>query len=128
MDRVDAELPFVGPVKGLRIAVAAFVLSILLFGVVVVGAIYVVEVHSADANRLREGLVESCERNGNPLRKTVQDILRDQIKQSESPLLARFFPQIPKADLDRLIAAQNELRRERIQQIAPVDCQALYTP
>lgn len=125
MDRVS-----VGPVKGLRIAVAAFVLSVVLFVAVIAGGIYFATNESAStrdfSSELRDGLVASCERNGNPLREAVQKMLRDDIAQSRSPALRRFFPQIPPAELDRLIQAETKANEETIREIAPVDCASLY--
>jgi uncharacterized membrane protein len=125
MDQVSA-----GRVKGLRIAIAAFVLSIFLFLLVAGGGIYLVTAQSTKAedfsSELRDGLVASCESNGNPLREAVQKMLRDDIAQSRSPVLRRLFPQVPRAELDALIRADNEADRATIESIAPVDCASLY--
>jgi hypothetical protein len=75
---------------------------------------------------LRTGLIKSCDRNGNPLREAVQRILRQEIAQSQSPLLYEFFPQIPRARLEALIVEQNKERREIIAEIQPVDCAQQY--
>lgn len=76
--------------------------------------------------QINEALVRSCEDNGNPLRMAVQQMLRDQINQSHSTNLERFFPQIPPRKLHRLIHQANEKRRQEIRSIRPVDCNALY--
>lgn len=76
--------------------------------------------------QINRALVQSCEDNGNPLRMAVQQMLRDQIRQSHSPKLEEFFPQIPPRQLHRLIHRANERRRQEIRQIAPVDCASLY--
>lgn len=75
---------------------------------------------------LRNGLVRSCEQNGNPLRDAVRGVLEDQIEQSKSPQLERFFPQIPPEELHAAIHAANAQRREAIRSLAPVDCAGLY--
>lgn len=119
-----------GPVKGLRIAVAAFAISIVLFIAVIGGALWLLNTRNSDlsgfATDLRNGLVKSCERTGNPLREAVQKMLRDQIRQSNPAEIRRFFPQIPAAELERLIAEQITRDRTTIRQIAPVDCSNLY--
>lgn len=78
------------------------------------------------SRQLRDGLVASCEKNGNPLRAGVTQMLQDQIAQSEAGLksgqYARFFPNIPEDELRALIEEQNAKRREIIEQIRPVDC------
>lgn len=51
MDRVS-----IGPVKGLKIAVAAFVLSLALFGLVVAGGIYLSVTQSAEGKETHEAI------------------------------------------------------------------------
>jgi len=119
----------IGPVKGLRIAVAAFVLSIVLFVTVVAGGVYFATdetVSTRDfSSKLRDGLVASCERNGNPLREAVQRMLREQIRRSERTP-ASFFPNIPPKVFEELIRQSIEADRKTIHEIAPVDCASLY--
>ena len=76
--------------------------------------------------QLRNGLVTSCERNGNPLREAVQKMLRDEVAQSKAPILRRLFPQIPPVQLERLIRAEAKANEATIREIAPVDCASLY--
>jgi hypothetical protein len=80
----------------------------------------------AFATELRNGLVKSCARNGNPLREAVQNMLREQIKRSDPDAMRRYFPQIPAAELDRLIQEQREANEATIRKIAPVNCESLY--
>jgi hypothetical protein len=125
MDRVQ-----IGPAKGVRIAVTAFVVSIVVLLCVVGGTLFLLTDRSSETEafsaELRAGLVTNCQRGGNPLRKAVQRMLREQIAQSKHIDLAKFFPQIPPAELQRLIAEQNAKRRALIRSIAPVDCTRLY--
>lgn len=124
MDRVS-----VGRVKGLRIAIAAFVLSVFLFVAVIGGGIYLATNQSTStkdfSTELRDGLVASCESNGNPLREAVQAMLRDQIRRSKNTP-PEFFPDIPPAVFERLVSEQIRANRARIAQIAPLDCASLY--
>lgn len=76
-------------------------------------------------DELRNGLVASCERNGNPLREAVQKMLREQI-QSSKRTPPEFFPNIPPAVFKALIRDRVQANREIIDQIAPVDCASLY--
>lgn len=125
MDRVA-----IGPVKGLRIAVAAFIISIVLFLVVVGGAIYVGATRQNDINdftdQLHAGLIENCEKNGNPLREAVQDMLRAENARNRSPELRRFFPQIPPAELEAAIEQKVAANREVIHRIAPLPCDSVF--
>lgn len=118
-----------GPVKGLRIAVAAFLLSVVLFLGGIAGAGYLLNARSDDAARfaseLRNGLVKSCEQNGNPLRRAVQRMLHEQIRSSEQTP-ATYFPNIPPAVFKMLVKRQIKADRETIHQIAPVSCSSLY--
>lgn len=78
-------------------------------------------------NDLHRGLVENCKKNGNPLREAVQNLLKEQIKNSSDPrLLEEFFPQIPAHRLRLLIAKQITIDEELISQIAPLDCSRIY--
>jgi len=114
----------------LRITVGALIAVLLLAAFGTLAFLYL---RSSQVNgveqfntELRNGLVASCERNGNPLREAVQKMIRDQIEQSRSPAIKRYFPQIPPRELERLIREQNEAREATLRQIAPVDCAALY--
>lgn len=79
-------------------------------------------------SQLRNGLVTSCEKNGNPLREAVQGMLREEIGRSNSPQIKAFFPQIPPSELKRLIAEQVAADEATIHEITPVDCAAQYPP
>lgn len=81
---------------------------------------------STFARDLRDGLVKSCEENGNPLREAVQDQIRHQIEQRETVDYTRFFPTIPPGELERLLEEQNEQDRKTLHRIAPINCAALY--
>lgn len=125
MDRVR-----VGPVKGLKIAIAAFVLSVALFVVVVAIGVYLAT-HESSATKdfsadLRDGLVASCERNGNPLREAVRDQIQREIRQRESLDYSRFFPNVPASELQQLLAEQTAADRATLRELAPVNCQQLY--
>lgn len=119
-------------VKGLRIAIAAFVLSVFLFVAVIVGGAYVLTTRSDDlqdfSSALRNGLVQSCEENGNPLREAVQEEVRSEIRQRSTLDYGRFFPDVPAAELERLLAEETAEDRAILKKIAPVDCPSLYPP
>lgn len=78
------------------------------------------------AAALQAGLIESCENNGNTLRKVVQKRIHKEINQSNTPLLERLFPQISPEELGRLVARQNAERHQELTEIKPVDCAAQY--
>jgi hypothetical protein len=75
---------------------------------------------------LRDGLIRSCERNGNPLREAVIDQLEGEIEQSKIVDYSEFFPSVPPERLDALIREENQRIRGYIEQIQPVDCPSLY--
>jgi hypothetical protein len=75
---------------------------------------------------LREGLIRSCERNGNPLREAVIDQLEGEIQQSKAFDYSEFFPSVPPERLHTLIREENQRMRGYIEQIQPVDCPSLY--
>lgn len=128
MDRLGIE-----PVRGLRLALAAFVISVALFAGTLGVALYLRSESLTEtqqfAQELRVGLIKSCARNGNPLREAVQAMLHEQIAQSRNvALLHQLFPNFPPSELDRLILAENRKRRQTLREIEPVDCAALYPP
>lgn len=94
-------------------------------GLLILGLIQVAQTRDF-TNDLRDGLVKSCDKNGNPLREAVRKMLREDIEQSRSPLIHRFFPQIPPDELERLIQAGIKTNEATIREIAPVDCASLY--
>jgi hypothetical protein len=79
-----------------------------------------------DAENLREGLIEGCEKNGNTLREVVRGQLEDEIDQNENLNYEELFPQIPPEQLEQLIETDNEQNRQSIADLAAVDCRALY--
>jgi hypothetical protein len=79
-------------------------------------------------SQLRDGLVTSCEKNGNPLREAVQGMLREEIARSNSPQIKTLFPQIPAGELEHLIDKQVVADEATIYEITPVDCGAQYPP
>lgn len=94
--------------------------------VVSITAILTAYVGWKNSNDLRDGLVQSCATNGNPLRLAVTTLIQSQIDQSHSLDLELFFPDIPPAQLHELIHRQNQRRLKLLRQIQPVDCQSLY--
>jgi hypothetical protein len=121
----------VGRVKGIRIAVAAFAMSVFLFVAVAGGAFYLLT-HKSDetavfASDLRNALVDSCEINGNAQREVTRQILHEEIADAEHPdpaLVAVLG--IPPDQLDALIAESVAKFRARLRRVKPVDCAAQY--
>jgi len=121
-----------GPFKGLRFAVAAFVISLFLFLAVVGGGTLLIITRSNDnarfAEQIRDGLVASCEQNGNPTREAVQGLLEEQIRTAQSPIIDSLFPSFPPAELEALINARIRANQNRLEEVRPVDCSRLYPP
>jgi len=115
-----------GRIKGTQLAAAAFVLSLVLL--LAVGGISVFllanqTTTTADfSSELRDGLVESCELNGDPLRAAVRNLLREQIRNTESPLIKELFPTLPQSFIDMRVAALHQ----RLAEVKPVVCNDLY--
>lgn len=111
---------------GVRIAVVAFVVSLILsltaLGVGAYVLTHKTQTNAQIAEELREGLVENCQVNGNPLRVVVQGLLKEQIRNAESPVIVKIFPQIPPALLRAHIAADER----RLAEIAPINCSQTY--
>lgn len=109
------------------LAVIAFAASFVVVAVIAISnANSTAQRVAASQEQINSILTRSCQDNGNPLRMAVQQMLRDQIEQSHSAQLERFFPQIPPKQLHKLIREANQKRRQEIRTIAPVDCEALY--
>jgi hypothetical protein len=111
--------------RSTKFAVIALVAAVLFAGAAG-GALVVRAVDSASFSQsLRDGLVESCEENGNPLREAVQSLLREQVvRASKTP--ASFFPGIPPAVFHQLVQEQAASNQALIASIQPVDCPAQY--
>ncbi len=110
------------PTNAARIVMPYLVIVLTL--VLVLNLVAVAETQSF-ATQLRNGLVASCEKNGNPLREAVQRMLREQIQRSEKTP-ASFFPNIPRAVFNKLIADQTAADRATIRRIRPLNCASLY--
>jgi len=127
MDRVQF-----GPVKGLRIAIAAFTLSlILLLAVLGFGAYLVATQSQNTANfsaELREGLVNNCLTNGNPLRVVLIEEQEAAIQNPRDPRIHKLFPDAPIALAEQVIREGNREHRERIKKLQPVACRSAYPP
>lgn len=92
------------------------------------------------ASQVRTSLVQSCQQNGNPLRRAVRLSLRVQVEELERGIaesqtldLQQLFPTVPPDELAALIADQNEkdaaaivkLER-RIKKIPRLTCERVY--
>lgn len=80
------------------------------------------------ANELRDGLVASCEKNGNPLREGLQEEKEADIEEAEHPPPA--ILEVLHITAERAIALARpkirKLRRDVRTRYAPVDCASLY--
>jgi hypothetical protein len=125
MDRVS-----IGRVKGLKIAVAAFLLSVALFVGVVAWGLYSQVQHQRDletfASELHAALVFNCEKNGNPVRAAVRAILLEELRQINAPEIHRFFPYVSHVELEALIAQKVRANRRLLRRIEPVNCSTRF--
>lgn len=78
------------------------------------------------AAKLRSGLVESCQRNGNPLREVLTEEQEAAITDPHDPQIRELLPTAPQSVINRIIAKGNREHRERIQKLAPVECEKQY--
>ena len=121
MDRVS-----IGPVKGLRIAMAAFVLSLFLLLCAGGVGVYLVT-HKAQTNakfskELRNGLVKNCETT----RTVLVEGIQGELLSVNDPRIPEIFPDVPKEVADRIIREGNKEKRDRIATIRPSGCEAAY--
>jgi hypothetical protein len=79
------------------------------------------------AGQLRDGLVESCDVNGNPLREVVQQILQEDIDASKK-IPASYFPGIPAEKFRELVRKKRIANEKKIRKIAPINCDKQFRP
>jgi hypothetical protein len=77
------------------------------------------------AKELSSGLIRSCQQNGNPLRRAVQQLLRQQIRAADSTPPS-FFPSIPPDRFRELIRRGDAFKRRAIHKVEPVRCAEQY--
>lgn len=119
--------------RRLRITIGALIAVIFLAAMGTVAFLYLRSEQVTNVQEfqedLRVGLIESCEKNGNPLRKTVQSLLEERIKNAKDIVeqLEHFFPNVDPKELREALQKQLRADRARIKKIAPLDCDALYS-
>lgn len=87
--------------------------------------IYRTEQNGRDADSaIHRSQVEACER-GNDVRAALVEGLKDDIR-STRRTKPSFFPNIPPAEFQALIAAQIQRKEALIKTLAPVDCAKAY--
>jgi hypothetical protein len=87
-------------------------------------AIGIVQVNNFQEN-LREATQGGCERQ-NEVRQALRSQLTAEIRESQTVDYSEIFPDIPPAELDRLIRESNERLREQRADIPDADCEAAY--
>jgi hypothetical protein len=133
--RIDAWLddgPLGGPIRWLRRHrpknIARLVmpyLVIVMTGLLIISLIQTKEARDY-STELRNGLVASCERNGNTVRAVLQKRIEREIENGERFNYSEFFPNVPPDVLAELIKEQREESRKELKEIEPVDCAAQY--
>lgn len=71
---------------------------------------------------LREGLIESCRKNGNEVRAVLRKKIEEEIGQTGPALVHQLFPQIPPKKLEQIIQASRKDDRRAIHALRPVKC------
>ena len=107
-------------------ATTAFVSLILLTAA---GFFWVQHQASVQTAKIRAAQVKVCEDSLSPtgVRGIVAAIQEQQIAQSEA-ISPKLFPSIPPKQFKKLVAESNEIRREQVDALRGVDCEALYKP
>lgn len=82
-------------------------------------------IHQFDKD-LHTGLIRVCEQRINPLLQVQRSQLKRDIKQSKSFDYSKFFPGVPKAQLDALIKAQIQQDKEQLKILKSVNCQKAF--
>jgi hypothetical protein len=121
-----------GRVKGTQLAAAAFVLSLVLLlavgGITIFLLAHKTTTNADFATELRDGLVESCEQNGNPLREVLIEEQEAAIESPHDPRIHALLPDVPQSVIQKIVAEGNAEHRERIKKLQPVACHAQYPP
>lgn len=78
------------------------------------------------AKALHDGLVESCQRNGNPLRQIVKERIQRELAQTSISRIQEFFPTLPRARLEALLEKSRAQNLKDIAALAPVPCKNQY--
>jgi len=78
-------------------------------------------------HELRQGLIEGCETNGNPLRAAEREDLREGIAAPNDPRLRELFPNVSPETIRRITAESNKRKRDRLAEVRAVDCVAQYS-
>jgi hypothetical protein len=78
------------------------------------------------AAELRAGLIENCEKNGNPLREVLIEEQEAAILGPHDPRIHELLPGTPQAVINQIVAEGNREHRERKAKLTPVDCPKLY--
>ena len=108
----------------LNLLVVAIVVAVLAFAATLGGLIYLAISRANDSQsiskQIRSGLVHSCETVGDPLREAVLGQLLYQQHQAKHVNYGKFFPNIPRHELHRLLRAAAHKRRKYIRELQSV--------
>lgn len=105
-----------------KLIVISLVISLIASSCLLGGAIYI---KARQENELQQSLIENCENS--PVRKVLTEILKQEVSESESPLVYKLFPQLSHEELEHLIRKSDVRKRKRMGEIEPADCEAQYS-
>lgn len=77
-------------------------------------------------DRIHQGIVLSCRRNGNPLRAIVRRRIEREVAQTSLSAIEEFFPTLPRDKLVALLIRSRRQNRKDIRDLAPVPCTKRY--
>jgi hypothetical protein len=78
------------------------------------------------AAKLRQGLVENCQNNGNPLREVLIEEQEGAIEDPHDPRIHALLPNTPQSVINKIVAEGNKEHRERTKKLTPVNCTQQY--
>lgn len=73
-----------------------------------------------------EALIESCQHNGNSVRRILREEQLAAITPPDDPRLRVLFPSVPLAIVAQFVREDNQRHKERLRVLAPVPCRAQY--
>lgn len=78
------------------------------------------------AGDLRDGLVASCEKNGNTLREVLREEQLAALTDADDPRIRAILPNVPHSVIVAIVRQGNREHRERLRKLRPVDCPSQY--
>lgn len=73
-----------------------------------------------------EAIIDSCQHNGNSVRRILREEQQAAITSPDDPRLRALFPSVPLAVVAQIVREGNQRHRDRLRVLAPVPCKVQY--